>query len=82
MGRQYLTSTTEDGVATVVFNNPPANALSSPVMTEIEEVIKRHGGWPRGFETASPRREAGDRVLKVAEPPADYGVRDDAKMKD
>ncbi len=39
MGRQYVTSATEDGVATVVFNNPPANALSSPVMTEIDEVF-------------------------------------------
>lgn len=40
MGRQYMTSTTEDHVATVVFNNPPANALSSPVMTEIEEIFR------------------------------------------
>jgi enoyl-CoA hydratase/carnithine racemase len=39
MGRQYLTSTTEDRVATVVFSNPPANALSSAVMTEIEELF-------------------------------------------
>jgi enoyl-CoA hydratase/carnithine racemase len=39
MGRQYLTSTTEDRVATVVFNNPPANALSSPVMTELESLF-------------------------------------------
>lgn len=40
MPRQYLTTTTEDRVATVVFSNPPANALSSPVMTEIEEVFR------------------------------------------
>jgi enoyl-CoA hydratase/carnithine racemase len=39
MGRQYLTSTTEDRVATVVFNNPPANALSSPVMSELESLF-------------------------------------------
>lgn len=39
MGRQYLTSTTEDRVATVVFSNPPANALSSAAMTEIEELF-------------------------------------------
>ena len=39
MGRQYLTSTTEERVATVVFNNPPANALSSPVMSELESLF-------------------------------------------
>ena len=43
MGRQYLTSTTEDRVATVVFNNPPANALSSPVMSELESLFDELG---------------------------------------
>ena len=39
MARQFLTSTVEDRVATVVFSNPPANALSSPVMAEIGAVF-------------------------------------------
>jgi len=40
MGRQFLARTTEDRVATVVFNNPPANALSSPVMSELESLFE------------------------------------------
>lgn len=39
MGNQYITYSIEDAVATVVINNPPANALSSPVMTEIEQIF-------------------------------------------
>jgi enoyl-CoA hydratase/carnithine racemase len=34
-----VTSTIEDRVATVVLNHPPANALSSPVMAEIDAVF-------------------------------------------
>jgi len=39
VGNQYITYSVEDAIATVVINNPPANALSSPVMTEIEQVF-------------------------------------------
>jgi enoyl-CoA hydratase/carnithine racemase len=39
LGRQFLTSTVEDRVATVVLNHPPANALSSPVMAEIDDLF-------------------------------------------
>ncbi len=39
MSRQYVTFTVEDGVATVTLSNPPANVLSTPVMTELEQVI-------------------------------------------
>ncbi|MEO5657575.1 MAG: enoyl-CoA hydratase-related protein [Nitrospiria bacterium] len=44
MGRQFLSSTIEDRVATVVFNHPPANALSSPVMAEIEDQFAELAG--------------------------------------
>jgi enoyl-CoA hydratase len=44
MPRQFVTITTEDRVATVTFSNPPANALSSPVMTEIEDVFRELAG--------------------------------------
>ena len=39
MGNQFINYAIEDAVATVVINNPPANALSSHVMTEIEQVF-------------------------------------------
>lgn len=39
MGHQFVTYSVEDAVATVVINNPPANALSTPVMNEIEETF-------------------------------------------
>jgi enoyl-CoA hydratase/carnithine racemase len=43
VGNQYITYSIEDAVATVVINNPPANALSSPVMAEIEQVFGEMG---------------------------------------
>jgi enoyl-CoA hydratase/carnithine racemase len=39
VGNQYINYSIEDAVATIVINNPPANALSTPVMTEIEQVF-------------------------------------------
>jgi enoyl-CoA hydratase/carnithine racemase len=39
VGNQFIHYSVEDSVATVVINNPPANALSSPVMAEIEQVF-------------------------------------------
>lgn len=39
MERQFLSSTVEDRVATVVLNHPPANALSSVVLAEIDDLF-------------------------------------------
>ncbi len=40
MGNQYVAQTVEEGVATVTINNPPANALTIAVMTELETTIE------------------------------------------
>ena len=40
MGNQYISYTVEEAVATIVINNPPANALSTPVMTELAQVFE------------------------------------------
>jgi len=40
VGNQYITYTIEEAIATVVINNPPANALSTPVMTELAQVFR------------------------------------------
>ena len=39
MNRQFISTTIEDRVATVVLNHPPANALSSAVMAEIDDTF-------------------------------------------
>ena len=41
MANQYVNETIEDHVATVTINNPPANALSSAVMGELDTVIDK-----------------------------------------
>jgi enoyl-CoA hydratase/carnithine racemase len=38
---QFVKETVEDHVATLTINNPPANALSSAVMTELEAAVDR-----------------------------------------
>jgi predicted helicase len=55
-------------------------ALSETIrlMQEIDEVIERHGGWPGAFQTAKPPKPA-DRVIKVAEPRAEYDSMREAK---
>ncbi|MFQ5455248.1 MAG: enoyl-CoA hydratase [Nitrospirota bacterium] len=40
MANQYINLMIEDKVAKVTINNPPANALSSPVMKELQETFK------------------------------------------
>ncbi|MGH7275078.1 MAG: enoyl-CoA hydratase-related protein, partial [Nitrospiria bacterium] len=40
MGNQYITYTIDEAIATVVINNPPANALSTPVMAELAQVFE------------------------------------------
>lgn len=39
MAEQFVTYSVEANVATIVINNPPANALSTPLMTELDKVI-------------------------------------------
>jgi hypothetical protein len=43
------------------------------LMREIDEVIEEHGGWPGAFQGADASEEPAERVLKVAEPPGEYG---------
>lgn len=40
MTAQYVITSIEEGVATLVINNPPVNALSSPILLEIESEIE------------------------------------------
>jgi enoyl-CoA hydratase/carnithine racemase len=40
LGNQFIQYVVEEGVATVTINHPPANALSSPVMTELAQVFQ------------------------------------------
>ncbi len=39
MGEQFVTTQTEEGVATVTITNPPANTLTMMVMTQLEAAI-------------------------------------------
>ncbi|MHB8482154.1 MAG: enoyl-CoA hydratase [Nitrospiria bacterium] len=39
MANQFVNYTVEDHIAVVTINNPPANALGTPVMREVEEVF-------------------------------------------
>ncbi len=39
MGNQYVTYLMDDRVATVVLNNPPANVLTLPLLTELDAVL-------------------------------------------
>ena len=47
-------------------------ALSETIrlMQEIDEVIERHGGWPRAFQTGNLEQES---ALEAAEKPENYG---------
>lgn len=38
---QYVTISIEEAVATVTVNNPPANVLSTPVMTELDAALEQ-----------------------------------------
>ena len=42
------------------------------IMTEIDEVIEAHGGWPDAFQTASGSAEDRPALLRVAEPSRPY----------
>lgn len=43
MSRQYIRYEIENGVATVTLDNPPANALSSALLEELDQVIEELG---------------------------------------
>jgi hypothetical protein len=51
------------------------------LMREIDEVINAHGGWPGAFRGADVSEEPTERVLKVAEPPGEYGSSRDKRMQ-
>ncbi|HEX9756193.1 MAG TPA: enoyl-CoA hydratase [Nitrospiria bacterium] len=39
MGNPLIQTVIEDGIATITINNPPANALNTPVMNELSQVF-------------------------------------------
>ncbi len=41
MAEQFVNYSVEEGVATIVINNPPVNALSSSVMVELDSAIEK-----------------------------------------
>ncbi len=41
MAGQFVTYSVEANIATIAINNPPANALSTPVMMELDEVVDK-----------------------------------------
>jgi predicted helicase len=45
------------------------------LMKEIDEVIEKHGGWPGAFRAAGDVEKPSEQILKVAEPPGEYGPR-------
>ena len=41
MAEQFVNYSVEENVATIVINNPPVNALSTPVMSELDAAIEK-----------------------------------------
>ena len=70
MARQYVTFTVEEGVATVTLSNPPANLLSTPLMTELEQVLDELAADPAAkvivFTGAGANFVAGADVREIA----------------
>jgi enoyl-CoA hydratase/carnithine racemase len=44
LGNQFVNYTVEDRVATVTISNPPANVLTTPLVTELDKVIDELAG--------------------------------------
>lgn len=52
------------------------------IMTQIDEVIEAHSGWPDAFQTVSSPTDERPALLKVAEPTPPYGVDNDGRRSD
>ena len=52
------------------------------IMSEIDEVIEAHGGWPGAFQTGSEAAEEYPALLKVAEPSLPYDATKGGKKRD
>ena len=52
------------------------------IMSEIDEVIEAHGGWPGAFQTQSEAHEEYPVFSKVAEPSPPYGTNKGGKKSD
>ena len=45
------------------------------VMKEVDTIIAKYGGWPGAFQVGDVQTTGhGEALMKVAEPPADYGI--------